>query len=169
MAATGEVPAWLTMARDQEDLVIAWLNTDTWSESRAYLASTPRLLDADTDVALDELIGEDEAQIARHQHILEAARRDGIDEAYAVLAGVERFRQWIDTGFDRDYFAAHADERSWSGPPCSSPPGQPTTRAGSGHWERWPGSTGRPPTTHAWSVGGRWQWPPPSTATPTAR
>ena len=110
MAATGEVPAWLTMARDQEDLVIAWLNTDTWSESRAYLASTPRLLDADTDVALDELIGEDEAQIARHQHILEAARRDGIDEAYAVLAGVERFRQWIDTGFDRDYFAAHADE-----------------------------------------------------------
>src|SRR5579883_256277 len=78
------------------DLVIDWINTDTWDASREMLKThAERLLSDEAieviDVLLAEETGKDEEQqnqraitaLQQHRAILEKARKDSIDAAYA--------------------------------------------------------------------------------------
>jgi hypothetical protein len=111
-AATGGVPAWLTIPEDHDDRVIAWMNTNSWSQSRDVLASTPELLDPATDVVLDEIaLDPEKDELASvHRDLVAAARERGVQEAFAELVGVEAFRAWASNGYGRSYFAEHARE-----------------------------------------------------------
>jgi len=72
--------------------LIAWINTPTWDESRAYLEAHPFLLDPSSDVVLAALLqayagrSVGEVQVL-HQYaaLLQACRTEGIAAAYARL------------------------------------------------------------------------------------
>ncbi len=83
-------------SKNLEDLLLDWINTDTWNESEAILrANAEQLLSDEALKALDKLLaesagkdGEDERimlVLQRHRTILEQARAETIDAAYAEL------------------------------------------------------------------------------------
>ena len=95
----GAVPAWLTFSDERTQALGAWVRTATWAESKAYLSEHPELLDGQTDAALNELrlVNPDNSTLDLHARILTAARRLGIDSAYAPLVIRETIRAWIGT------------------------------------------------------------------------
>jgi len=80
-------------AQEIADSLIAWVNTPTWDESRAYLEAHPALLDPATDAVLAALLtanaGNDGAvqTLQRHAALLQACREGGIAAAYARVGG----------------------------------------------------------------------------------
>jgi tetratricopeptide (TPR) repeat protein len=83
----------LVSAREQSaemQLLIDWINTETWEQSKQMLlAHTDRLLSEETETALAALLERREANERRilllHQQILATARSDSIDMAYQEL------------------------------------------------------------------------------------
>jgi len=75
----------------------AWLNTPTWAESRAYLEAHPALLDAAhaeyVDGLLEQILQayadnpEATAYLTGMRDLLTAARREGLEQAYARVLG----------------------------------------------------------------------------------
>src|SRR5579885_794737 len=78
---------------DLLQLLIDWINTETWNESRAFLqANAKRLLTEEAIEALTTMslqsLGEDEEEteiLLKHRAILEKAREESIAAAYAPL------------------------------------------------------------------------------------
>ena len=111
--AAGDVPAWLSIRPSQSHQLVAWFNTTTWAASREFLLTHPELLDASTDVLLEELLlGDDahDALIDMHLDLRVRAAQDGVDAAYApVLAGV-LVDHWLDAEDQEAYLGEHRDE-----------------------------------------------------------
>src|SRR5712664_4316327 len=73
-------------------LLTDWIETDTWDESQVILrANADRLLSDEALEALNELLAENDEDedatriLLTHKAILEAARAESIDAAYAEL------------------------------------------------------------------------------------
>jgi len=86
-------PIWLRHPNIEEkvrDLLVAWLRTPDWIESRTFLEENSALLLSDQAVAgiahlLDNRPGN--VDLRRHERLQHSARREGVAEAYAELIG----------------------------------------------------------------------------------
>ncbi|MGH9268502.1 MAG: hypothetical protein ACRD0D_10030, partial [Acidimicrobiales bacterium] len=103
-------PVWLRHHEpDQslQDALIEWVRTSSWDDSQAFLAEHAGALLGDRgEASLEHLIDANPARqdLLLHIAVLQAARRDGIEAAYATLrASLERqaletvFIDWIGT------------------------------------------------------------------------
>lgn len=110
-AAHGELPPWLSVAAPLLWSVLGWCNTDSWRESRDYLAAHPELLDPGTEVILDELAlgGVAVELIEAHRALLGAARRDGVEAACAPLVLDEEVGAWLDSEDWETYLEQHPE------------------------------------------------------------
>jgi hypothetical protein len=96
-AALGGIPDWLLVDDETMTACIEWLNTRTWTDSLAYLVANSDLILSDigtTALAEIALRYPHDPQIAHHQTLLEACRRDGVDPAYAPLLISETVQTW---------------------------------------------------------------------------
>ncbi|MDQ1376759.1 MAG: hypothetical protein QOE15_932 [Acidimicrobiaceae bacterium] len=104
-------------------LVIAWVTSENWGESRKFLSEhADELLTENAEIAIEELIegNPDQEVLGLHQELLEAARVGGIDTAYDAIdesirrfALAERLVAWVATqSWDeaRALFDQHAEE-----------------------------------------------------------
>jgi tetratricopeptide (TPR) repeat protein len=95
----GELPAWLLLDEELVDVLYAWMQTATWSESRAFLtANADQILTDDTKLALEELallVGEDQGMLDGYPGLIEACRADGIDATYAPLLIIDTVVEWL--------------------------------------------------------------------------
>jgi tetratricopeptide (TPR) repeat protein len=80
------------------ETIIAFIQAPTWDESRRILEAHPELLRDEADQLLAQLIEAAQAQndanaekiFAEHRGLLQRARRDGIDAAFAAKQTVDR-------------------------------------------------------------------------------
>lgn len=93
---TGELPHWLRLTPSHMALVVTWCERPTWLLSKSFLVANPALLDAATDIALDELqiSGAPEHIVSDHRAVLASARGGAIDEAYALLLPRDAVYRW---------------------------------------------------------------------------
>ena len=91
-------PAWLLITDQSQQLVVGWLDTATWTESRDYLRLHPELLTDAIKPVLDELalLG-NEGFIDLHRTILREATEANIDTAYRRLILDDTLREWMNT------------------------------------------------------------------------
>jgi hypothetical protein len=91
---------------------VAWWNAPTWRQSRDYLAAHPALLDAGTDVLIDEWhkSGMDKYLASRHLQLLTDARAFGIERAFAPLLAEIALDQWREHDYSSEYLTEHLDE-----------------------------------------------------------
>ncbi|MFG1723198.1 hypothetical protein ACGFII_31725, partial [Micromonospora chalcea] len=104
-------PDWLLITDQSRQLVIRWLTTATWKDSRDYLQLHPELLTDVVGPVLDELalLGNDEL-IELHRTILRTAGDTNIDAAYRRLILGETIREWMSTSTWEDsqtFLTAH--------------------------------------------------------------
>jgi tetratricopeptide (TPR) repeat protein len=105
------------------DLVLAWVTSENWGDSRKFLSDNAEaLLGADAHAALEQLVEKnpDQEVLGLHAELLEAARVGGIDTAYeAIDESIMRFAlaeilvNWVSTqSWDdaRAFFDEHAEE-----------------------------------------------------------
>ena len=94
---TGTVPPWLKLNEAHEWLVITWWNTGNWRLSRDYLKAHRELLDADTDIVLEEFSfeGMDNDLLNIHRQLLSDARQLGADAAYAPFLAALEVEEWV--------------------------------------------------------------------------
>ena len=93
----GQSPAWLLVDDDTLQAAADWINTSTWSESRAFLTSnTDRLLTDGGQTALAELAltARGDLTVPEHERILQAVREHGIDEVYGPLLVLDTVYAW---------------------------------------------------------------------------
>lgn len=89
------------------DLLLAWVISENWGDSRKYLSEhADILLDEPAADALAQLVERNPEQevLGLHQELLEAARVGGIDTAYQAIdesilrfALAERLVAWVST------------------------------------------------------------------------
>jgi tetratricopeptide (TPR) repeat protein len=107
----GTIPRWLQLDPAHEWRVIAWWNTGNWRLSRDYLKSYPALLDASTDIVLEEfgLQGIDKNLLDTHRQLLDDARKLGADAAYAPLLAALEVKEWVQSDDPEQYLAEHGE------------------------------------------------------------
>ncbi|HEX7134064.1 MAG TPA: tetratricopeptide repeat protein, partial [Iamia sp.] len=101
-AATGDVPAWLTLDHDHLSLVMTWVSTPTYAEAHAVAGRhAEALLSPATDLALSEfaIVAGDDAVAHEHQ-VLAVARAEGFDIAYRPFLAREEVRRFLDADFE---------------------------------------------------------------------
>ncbi len=112
----GEVPPWLALDHATTVLCVEWINTDSWSDSKAFLsANADQLLAPDAEVALAELelTHPGVPEIRLHLELLADCRRDGIDAAYRPVLLRETFTEWQaidDPAEAKRFLLDHRDE-----------------------------------------------------------
>jgi hypothetical protein len=93
------MPEWVQLTDDDIRVVIDWINTTTWAESRDYLNEhTDRMTAATTDSVLDEIALKAPTEvIEQHRALLAAARSQGADAAYRRFLLTDTLREWLVT------------------------------------------------------------------------
>jgi len=80
------VPAWLTVDPQLLEIANAWVNTETYTAERDYLAAHPELIETDADVAVAEaLLTVGESGARWYTALRQAAKEDGVEAAYRPL------------------------------------------------------------------------------------
>jgi tetratricopeptide (TPR) repeat protein len=108
---TGTIPHWLKLDPAHEWLVIAWWNTGNWRLSRDYIKAHRELLDADTDIVLEEIGFErmDNDLLGIHRQLLSDARQLGADAAYAPLLATIEVSEWVESEDLKEYLVEHEE------------------------------------------------------------
>jgi tetratricopeptide (TPR) repeat protein len=108
----GAIPAWLPIDSALENVLVAWWNTPTWRQSRAYLEANPVLLAPATDILIDEMqaAGAREDLATKHLELLRDARAQGIEQAYAPTLARIVVSDWAKSEYSAEFLADHLDE-----------------------------------------------------------
>jgi hypothetical protein len=107
----GAVPDWLFVDEATEWAAIGWWNTPTWKLSRDYLRAHPQLLDARTDIVLEEFAAafDRRERVDQYLRLLAAARRDGVDAAYAPLLLDIEVAMWLHGTDPQEHLGRHPE------------------------------------------------------------
>lgn len=107
----GKAPAWLDIGKESLELTASWINTPTWTDSRAFLLAHPGLRSDESVLALREwaLVNRD---AERHADLLaQIARGTGVDDVYRPLILRETVTAWVTSGdpaASAQYLTTHA-------------------------------------------------------------
>lgn len=104
------VPDWFDLDDARIDLVVGWWNTPTWGESRDFLAAHPELLDADTEVYLDETADDSPELLAIHRDLLRAAREGTAGPAFDRLIAAGLVADWAGADDPVEFLDRRGDE-----------------------------------------------------------
>ena len=90
-------PKWLQLSERLITETAAWINTESWTESRDHLKTHTELLTSpDTDAVLDEFaLLAPQPLIDQHRKLLQAAKEHGIDNAYRPFLLFELLHAWL--------------------------------------------------------------------------
>ena len=119
--ARSTLPDWVHLTDDHINMVIGWINAQTWTQSREYFKKyIVELLNDTTSTTLDELsLRVSSPIIAQHRALLDAVRTQGLDTAYRPLVLADTLREWItspDLDTSRTYLHEHLELLSHEGP-----------------------------------------------------
>jgi len=106
-----DLPDWLLVPIEVEWAVIGWWNVPTWPLSREYLQAHPVLLDPRADILLEEFADTPDRRemIDLHLQLLAAARRDGVDAAYAPMMLNIEVSEWLGSDTPQEHLARHPE------------------------------------------------------------
>jgi tetratricopeptide (TPR) repeat protein len=104
-------PDWLLVPVAVEWAVIGWLNVPTWPLSHEYLQAHPVLLVPQADIVLEEFADPPDRRemIDQHLQLLAAARRDGVDAAYAPMMLEIEVGEWLRSDAPQEHLARHPE------------------------------------------------------------
>ena len=107
----GDVPEWLRVDSTVEWAAIGWWNAPTWPLSRDYLAAHPVLLDARTDLVLEEFAfgAEDRTLVDRHLALLAATREQGVEVAFGPTMLDVEIHRWMESDEFSEHLAQHPE------------------------------------------------------------
>ena len=102
-------PSWLEFDVAHGDVVVAWLNTSTWLDSREFLAAHPELLEPRTELHLVEVGDNAPELLAVHLELIRAAREGTAEGVFDRLHAAELAEAWLSEedliGFLDDHLA----------------------------------------------------------------